>query len=73
MLLISVRWVPKCSPLTMDYLYRILRIKITYIDGDERYPAPSRLPHRSVSHRINYLEVCYILLNGEKPTQAQYD
>ncbi|STQ13287.1 citrate synthase I [Enterobacter cloacae] len=28
MLLISVRWVPKeCSPLTLDYLYRILRIQ----------------------------------------------
>ncbi len=52
--------------------------KITFIDGDEGI-----LLHRGLLHRgfpidqlatdSNYLEVCYILLNGEKPTQEQYD
>ncbi|XPE39336.1 citrate/2-methylcitrate synthase [Shigella flexneri] len=30
-------------------------------------------PIDQLATESNYLEVCYILLNGEKPTQAQYD
>ncbi|MFO6485114.1 citrate/2-methylcitrate synthase [Escherichia coli] len=32
--------------------------------------SPIKITHGTDS---NYLEVCYILLNGEKPTQEQYD
>ncbi len=30
-------------------------------------------PIDQLATESNYLEVCYILLNGEKPTQQQYD
>lgn len=45
---------------------------ITYIDGDQ-----GTLLHRGYSitdlvKNSNYLEVCYLLINGELPTQDQY-
>ncbi|TAT63223.1 citrate (Si)-synthase, partial [Enterobacter cloacae] len=47
--------------------------KITYIDGDEGILLHRGFPIDQLATESNYLEVCYILLNGEKPTQAQYD
>ena len=47
--------------------------KITYIDGDEGILLHRGFPIDQLATKSNYLEVCYILLNGEKPTQAQYD
>lgn len=46
---------------------------ITFIDGDKGI-----LQHRgyaidSLAKNADYLEVCYILLNGDAPTKAQYD
>jgi len=47
--------------------------KITYIDGDEGILLHRGFPIDQLATESNYLEVCYILLNGEKPTQEQYD
>ena len=46
---------------------------ITFIDGDKGI-----LQHRgysidSLAKQADYLEVCYILLNGDAPSQEQYD
>ena len=46
---------------------------ITYIDGGKGI-----LQHRGyaiddLAKKADYLEVCYILLNGDAPTQSQYD
>ena len=47
--------------------------KITFIDGDEGILLHRGFPIDQLATDSNYLEVCYILLNGEKPTQEQYD
>ena len=47
--------------------------KITFIDGDEGILLHRGFPIDQLATDSNYLEVCYILLNGEKPTQKQYD
>ena len=46
---------------------------ITFIDGDKGI-----LQHRGyaiddLAKKADYLEVCYILLNGDSPSQSQYD
>ena len=43
--------------------------KITYIDGDEGILLHRGYPIDQLATHSNYLEVCYILLNGEAPTQ----
>ena len=45
--------------------------KITFIDGDEGILLHRGFPIDQLATDSNYLEVCYILLNGEKPTQEQ--
>lgn len=47
--------------------------KITFIDGDEGILLHRGFPIDQLATDSNYTEVCYILLNGEKPTQEQYD
>ena len=47
--------------------------KITFIDGDEGILLHRGFPIDQLATESNYLEVCYILLYGEKPTQAEYD
>ncbi|HBI10598.1 MAG TPA: citrate (Si)-synthase, partial [Franconibacter pulveris] len=47
--------------------------KITFIDGDEGILLHRGFPIDQLATESNYLEVCYILLYGEKPTQEQYD
>lgn len=47
--------------------------KITYIDGDEGILLHRGFPIDQLALHSNFLEVCYILLNGEAPTKAQYD
>ncbi len=42
--------------------------KITFIDGDEGILLHRGFPIDQLATDSNYLEVCYILLNGEKPT-----
>ena len=41
--------------------------------GDEGILLHRGFPIDQLATHSNYLEVCYILLNGEAPTQAQYD
>jgi citrate synthase len=47
--------------------------KITYIDGDEGILLHRGFPIDQLATESNYLEVCYLLLNGEPPTQKQYE
>ncbi|MCI4180552.1 citrate (Si)-synthase, partial [Dickeya dianthicola] len=47
--------------------------KITYIDGDVGVLLHRGYPIAQLAEKSNYLEVCYILLFGETPTQEQYD
>lgn len=47
--------------------------KITYIDGDEGILLHRGYRIEDLAARCTYLEVCYLLLNGELPTRAQLD
>ncbi|MFT5294626.1 MAG: citrate synthase [Colwellia sp.] len=46
---------------------------ITYIDGSKGILQHRGYPIDSLAKQADYLEVCYILLNGDAPTKAQYD
>jgi citrate synthase len=45
--------------------------KITYIDGDRGILLYRGYPIEQLAEKSNFLEVCYLLLNGELPTEAQ--
>jgi citrate synthase len=45
--------------------------KITYIDGDKGILLHRGYPIEQLAEKSDYLEVCYLLLNGELPTPAQ--
>lgn len=47
--------------------------KITYIDGEQGILLHRGFPIDQLATEASYLEVCYILLYGEAPTQEQYD
>ncbi len=47
--------------------------KITYIDGDAGVLLYRGYPIDQLAEKSNFLEVCYLLLNGELPTKAQYE
>lgn len=47
--------------------------KITYIDGDQGILLYRGYPIDQLATKSNYLEVCYLLLNGELPNQTQYE
>src|SRR2546430_14585569 len=47
--------------------------KITYIDGDAGVLLYRGYPIEQLAVNCDFLEVCYLLLNGELPTQAQKD
>uniref|UniRef100_UPI002FBE2A99 citrate/2-methylcitrate synthase n=1 Tax=Escherichia coli TaxID=562 RepID=UPI002FBE2A99 len=47
--------------------------KITFFDGDDGILLHRGFPFDLLGTYSNYLDVCYILLNGQKPTQEQYD
>jgi citrate synthase len=46
---------------------------ITYIDGDAGVLLYRGYPIEQLAQNCDFLEVCYLLLNGELPTQAQKD
>ncbi len=46
--------------------------KITYIDGEEGILLYRGYPIEQLAQSSNFLEVCYLLLNGELPTAEQY-
>ncbi|UTW13761.1 citrate synthase [Marinobacterium rhizophilum] len=45
--------------------------KITYIDGDQGILLHGGYPIEQLADKSDYLEVCYLLLNGELPTAEQ--
>src|ERR1700743_1235321 len=45
--------------------------KITYIDGDEGILLYRGYPIEQLAEQSNFLEVCYLLLNGELPNAKQ--
>lgn len=45
--------------------------KITYIDGDKGILLYRGYPIDQLAEKSDYLEVCYLLLNGELPTSSQ--
>src|SRR3954464_15730944 len=49
------------------------RSAITFIDGDEGILQYRGYPIEQLAERSNFLEVAYLLINGELPTKQQYD
>jgi len=47
--------------------------KVTYIDGDNGVLMYRGYPIEDLAEKSNYLEVAYLLLNGELPTKKEYD
>jgi citrate synthase len=47
--------------------------KITFIDGDLGILLHRGYPIDQLATKSNFLEVCYLLLNGELPNSTQYD
>jgi citrate synthase len=46
--------------------------KITYIDGDKGVLLYRGYPIEQLASQSNFIEVCYLLLNGELPNEAEY-
>ncbi len=51
----------------------ICRSSITYIDGDKGVLMYRGYPIEQLAEKSTYLEVAYLLLNGELPNAAQYE
>jgi citrate synthase len=47
--------------------------KITFIDGDNGILLHRGYPIEQLASESNFLEVCYLLLNGELPNKTQYN
>lgn len=47
--------------------------RITFIDGDKGILRYRGYPIEQLAEKSNYLEVAYLLINGELPTRAQYE
>lgn len=47
--------------------------KITYIDGEKGILLYRGYPIEQLASHSDFLEVCYLLLNGELPTKPEYD
>jgi citrate synthase len=47
--------------------------KITFIDGDEGLLYYRGYPIEQLAEQSDFIEVCYLLLNGELPTKAEYE
>ena len=46
--------------------------KVTYIDGDNGVLQYRGYPIEQLAEHSNYMEVCYLLMNGELPNAAEY-
>src|SRR5437763_1241118 len=51
----------------------ICRSAITYVDGDNGILLYRGYPIAELVETCSYIEVCWLLLNGELPTPAQLD
>lgn len=49
------------------------RSSITYLDGEEGVLLHRGYPIEELAEKSNFLEVAYLLINGELPNQQQYD
>jgi citrate synthase len=49
------------------------RSSITYIDGDKGELLYRGYPIEQLAEKCDFMEVCYLLKNGELPSQTQYD
>ena len=47
--------------------------RITFIDGDEGILLYRGYPIEQLAEQSSFLEVCYLLMNGELPNQVQHD
>ena len=47
--------------------------KITFIDGDAGQLYYRGYPIEQLAQKCNFVETCYLILNGELPTRTQYD
>ncbi|HEU4377432.1 MAG TPA: citrate synthase [Hyphomicrobiaceae bacterium] len=47
--------------------------RITYIDGDKGILLYRGYPIDQLAQKSNFVEICYLLLNGELPTKAQLE
>ncbi len=47
--------------------------KITFIDGDEGLLYYRGYPIEQLAEKSDFIEVCYLLLNGEMPSKAEYE
>src|SRR5919107_2079844 len=47
--------------------------QITFIDGDKGVLLHRGYPIDQLAEQSNFLEVCYLLLNGELPTADEYE
>jgi citrate synthase len=47
--------------------------RITYIDGDQGVLLYRGYPIEQLAQTSNFVEVCYLLLNGELPNKAEFD
>jgi citrate synthase len=47
--------------------------RITYIDGDKGILLYRGYPIEQLAQKSNFLEICYLLLNGDLPTKSQFD
>lgn len=47
--------------------------KITFIDGDKGVLLYRGYPIEQLASQSNFIEVCYLLLNGELPNKTQYE
>ena len=47
--------------------------KITYIDGEKGVLLYRGYPIEQLAEGSNFIEVCHLLLNGELPTQAEFE
>ena len=47
--------------------------KITYIDGDKGVLLYRGYPIEQLAERSNFVEVCYLLLNGELPSKEEFE
>jgi citrate synthase len=47
--------------------------RITYIDGDKGILLYRGYPIEQLAKQSNFLEVCYLLLNGELPTKTEFE
>src|ERR687883_1407015 len=49
------------------------RSKITFIDGDQGILQYRGYPIEQLAETCTFLEVCYLIMNGELPTKTQLD